>query len=107
MASKIYTLRCGAGQNISRLTECTLFIGNKWDRIDEKEKPSVKRYVAKELSECWDIANINKHLLLMSATDAIKVQRYGLITPKFKLLLESINQLILRSIDLRLYNHWQ
>ena len=110
MARKINLINFIGGSYVSRLTECTLFIGNKWDiikRKNEVEKKKVEQNMYDELRNCWGIANIEKHVIFMSATDAIKVQDYGGITPEFNILLESINQLIFRSINLRLYNHWQ
>lgn len=109
MAEKI-NLLFDSGEHMSRLTECTLFIGNKWDILKKKsneEKEKVKRNVYDELKDCWGIPNIEKHVIFMSATDAISVQDYGGSAPEFKILLENIHQLILRSIILRLYNHWQ
>ncbi|XP_046852544.1 dual serine/threonine and tyrosine protein kinase-like isoform X2 [Xenia sp. Carnegie-2017] len=109
MAEKI-NLLFDSVEHMSRLTECTLFIGNKWDMLKKKsneEKEKVKRNVYDELKDCWGMPNIEKHVIFMSATDAITVQDYGGSAPEFKILLENIHQLILRSIILRLYNHWQ
>ena len=108
MAEKVNETNVNDDGHVSRLTECTLFIGNKWDIVEQKsdqEKEEVQQYVYDELKNCWDIDNINKHVIFLTATDAIKVQDYGGIVPEFTILLESVKKLILRSINLRLYNH--
>jgi predicted YcjX-like family ATPase len=97
----------GGTQNCKNLVECSLFVCNKWDQVKEREQDNVKRYVLKTLSECWQDANLNNQIMYMSVLDAIKAQRYGTTTPDFNDLLESLQQMILRAINTRLYNHWK
>jgi hypothetical protein len=97
----------GGTQNCKNLAECSLFVCNKWDQVKEREQDRVKRYVLKTLSECWQDANLNNQIVYMSVLDAIKAQQYGTTTPDFNDLLESLQQMILRAINTRLYNHWK
>ena len=91
----------------SSLHESTLFIANKWDQVDEDNKKSVRSHIAKVLSECLDKSNVEKHIITMSATNSLKVQQYGGITPEFNILLDSIGQLIVRAVNLKLYSIWR
>ena len=97
----------GATEQCKHLAECSLFVGNKWDLVKEKEQHNVKTYVAKGLGECWQDANLNNQIVYMSTLKAIKLQKYGGVTTEFNDLLENIKQMILRAINIRLYNHWQ
>ena len=106
MAEKLETSNAGR-HCINLLAECTLFVANKWDQVEKKEQDSVRKHLEKQLAECWEVANTKKHILTISAKNAIKVQECGGISPEFQGLLDSIRQLILRAIDIRLYDNWQ
>ncbi|XP_046839706.1 uncharacterized protein LOC124433902 isoform X1 [Xenia sp. Carnegie-2017] len=106
MAEKHETSNAGR-HCINLLAECTLFVANKWDQVEKKEQDSVRKHLEKQLAECWEVANTKKHILTISAKNAIKVQECGGISPEFQRLLDSIRQLILRAIDIRLYDNWQ
>ncbi|XP_046839718.1 dual serine/threonine and tyrosine protein kinase-like isoform X2 [Xenia sp. Carnegie-2017] len=91
----------------SSLQESTLFIANKWDQVGEDKKESVRSHIAKVLSKCLDKSNVEKHIITMSATNSLKVQQCGGITPEFNILLDSIGQLIVRAVNLKLYSSWR
>ena len=97
----------GGTEQCKRLAECSLFVCNKWDLVPEDERRNVKTYVAKGLGECWQDANVHKQIVYMCTLEAIQLQEYGGVTAEFNDLLENIKQMILRAINIRLYNHWQ
>ncbi|XP_028400622.1 uncharacterized protein LOC114523788 [Dendronephthya gigantea] len=97
----------GGVENLQNLAECSLFVCNKWDLVKEDERPTVKKYVTAKLSECWENSNLNHQMVYMSITDAIKAQEYGGVTEEFNLLLKQIKTMVLKAINIRLYNHWQ
>ena len=66
----------------------------------------MKKYVANELSNCWQDANLSHQIVYISAEESILLQQYGAVTSDFHDLLENIKQMILRAIDIRLYDHW-
>ncbi|XP_028400623.1 dual serine/threonine and tyrosine protein kinase-like [Dendronephthya gigantea] len=93
--------------SLRHLAECSLFVCNKWDQVKESEREAVKKYVSTKLSECWRDASSNHQIVYMSVTEAIKVQEYGGVTEEFNLLLKQIKTMVLKAINIRLYNHWQ
>ena len=97
----------GRTEKGNRLTECSLYVCNKWDQIEKKERDKVKEYVFKQLSECWENANLNKQIVYISTKDAKTVQEYGGVTPEYHELLQKLKHAILRAIEKRLYDHWK
>ena len=89
------------------LAECSLFVCNKWDRVEKCEREKVKTHIIQELRKCWPDDNLNSQVVYMSISEAIKLQQYGGITEEFTGLLQSLQQMIQRAIGIRLYNHWQ
>jgi receptor-interacting serine/threonine-protein kinase 5 len=102
---KVESLEGGSEEN-NRLAECSLFVCNKWDLVPEDQRDETKKYVVKKLKECWPGANLDNQIVFMSTTNAIKAQQYGGVTKEFDDLLEKIKQIILKAINIRLYNHW-
>jgi hypothetical protein len=103
---KVRSLEGGTEQS-NRLAECSLFVCNKWDQVRTEERDKVRTYVVEKLSECWQDANVNNQIVYISTQDAIRVQQYGGATMEFNDLLQNIKQMILKAINVRLYNHWQ
>ena len=97
----------GGTEQCKRLAECSLYVCNKWDQVPGNERYNVKIYIAKGLGECWQSANLNNQIVYMSTLKAIQLQQYGGVTTEFNDLLQNIKQMILRAINVRLYNHWQ
>ncbi|XP_028400626.1 dual serine/threonine and tyrosine protein kinase-like [Dendronephthya gigantea] len=97
----------GHNETFNRLAECSLFVCNKWDQVQETQKAEVKKYVSDKLSDFWQNENLYHQIVCISTTQAIKVQQYGGVTTEFNHLLESIERMILRTINTRLYNHWK
>ena len=94
-------------ESLRHLAECSLFVCNKWDLIKENEKPKVKNYVNEKLRECWEDTNLNHQIVYMSVANAIKAQEFGGVTAEFNDLLKQIKTMLLKAINIRLYNHWQ
>ena len=94
-------------ETLHHLAECSLFVCNKWDLVKEAERPKVKKYVTEKLRECWENANLNHQIVYMSVANAIKAQEYGGVTEEFNYLLKQIKTMVLKAINIRLYNHWQ
>jgi hypothetical protein len=97
----------GGMEQYNRIAECSLFVCNKWDQVPPDERDKVRTSVVQKLSDCWQDANLNNQIVYISTTEAIKVQQYGGATMEFNDLLQSIKQMILKAINVRLYNHWQ
>ena len=97
----------GRNETFNRLAECSLFVCNKWDQVRETQRSEVMKYVSEKLSDFWQIENLYNKIVYISTTEAIKVQQFGGVTTEFNRLLESIEKMILRTINTRLYNHWK
>ncbi|XP_028400633.1 uncharacterized protein LOC114523798 [Dendronephthya gigantea] len=97
----------GGVETLHHLAECSLFICNKWDQVKEGERSATKNHVVAKLRECWEDSNLNHQIVYMSITEAIEVQEYGGVTEEFNDLLQKIKTMVLRAINIRLYNHWQ
>ena len=97
----------GRNETFNRLAECSLFVCNKWDQVGETQRSEVMKYVSAKLSDFWQNENLYNQIVFISTTEAIKVQQYGGVTTEFNRLLESIERMILRTINTRLYNHWK
>ena len=76
IVEKVQSLE-GGREMCKNLTECSLFICNKWDLVPEKEREAVKEHVVQQLGKCWQDTNVRNHILYMSIQNAIKVQEYG------------------------------
>jgi predicted GTPase len=105
MLGKIQSLD-GRTQSGNRLTECSLFVCNKWDQIDENERDEVKKHVAKQLRQCWESANLNKQIVYISTKNAKTARKYGGVTAEYNELIQKLKHAILRAIKKRLYDHW-
>ena len=94
-------------ESLRHLAECSLFVCNKWDLVKESERQAVKNYVSTKLGECWKDASAKHQIVYMSITNAIKAQEFGGVTADFNDLLKQIKTMLLKAINIRLYNHWQ
>ncbi|XP_028400624.1 uncharacterized protein LOC114523790 [Dendronephthya gigantea] len=94
-------------ETLQHLAECSLFICNKWDQVEEDERSETKKHVVAKLRECWEDSNLNHQMVYMSIKDAIKAQEYGGLTEEFSDLLKKIETLVLRARNISLYNQWQ
>ena len=106
IVKKVQSLE-GGTENYKSLAECSLFVANKWDQVKVQEQDKTKKYVANRLSECWEGANLPNQILYMSILKAIEAQQYGGVTKEFNDLLESVKEMIVRTINTKLYNHWK
>ena len=103
---KVHSLDGGI-EDYNNLAECSLFICNKWDLVPEREKKAVKQYIVKQLGKCWQNKNVENQILCMSIRNAIKVQEYGGVIKEFKDFLESMQEMILRAMNVKLFSHWK
>ncbi len=106
IVKKVQSLE-GGTENCKSLAECSLFVANKWDQVKEQEQDKTKKFVAKRLIECWEGANLPNQILYMSILKAIEAQQYGGVTKELNDLLESVKEMIVRTINTKLYIHWK
>ena len=96
----------GGVDNLHHLAECSLFLCNKWDQVEEDERLETKKDVVAKLSECWEDTYLNHQIVYMSIKEAIKVQEYGGVAAEFNDLLQKIKTMVLKTRNIRLYNQW-
>ena len=106
IVEKVQSLE-GGREMCKNLTECSLFICNKWDLVPEKEREAVKEHLVEQLGKCWQDTNVRNHILYMSIQNAIKVQEYGGVVEEFEQLLVGMQKMISRAINVKLFNHWR
>ncbi|XP_028400657.1 uncharacterized protein LOC114523822 [Dendronephthya gigantea] len=97
----------GGPETLQHLAECSIFICNKWDQVEEDERSETKKHVVAKLRECWEDSNLNHQMVYMSIKDAIKAHEYGGVTEEFSDLLKKIETLVLKARNISLYNQWQ
>ena len=106
IVSKVQSIDGGI-EEYNNLAECSLFICNKWDLVPEEERKAVKEYVVEQLSKCWQDNNVKNQILYMSIRNAIKVQDYGGTIKEYKDLLDSMQEMIIRAMNVKLFKHWK
>ena len=106
IVSKVQSIDGGI-EEYNNLAECSLFICNKWDLVPEEERKEVKEYVVEQLSKCWQDNNVKNQILCMSIRNAIKVQDYGGTIKEYKDLLDSMQEMIIRAMNVKLFKHWK
>ena len=94
-------------ETLHHLAECSLFICNKWDLVAEDQRSETKEHLIANLSECWEDSNLNHQIVFMSIKNAIRIQEYGGVTTEFDNLLQKIKTMVIKAINIRLYEHWR
>ena len=94
-------------QEGSDLSQCALFVCNKWDQIQDKEVSKVQNHVIKRLEECWPGIDPKSQIIYMSTENASIVQSFGSVTKEFFSLMSGIKSMVLKSIEARLEMHWK
>ena len=86
--------------------KCALFVANKWDQVDEEERPDVKQFIVERLQQFWPEGNPHEQIVYVSTKNALEQQKSGVITKEYDDLLKGIKSMILKAINNRLNNHW-
>lgn len=76
-----------------------LFVCNKWDLIDDKEREEVKKEQIKKLTKRLGHLNPNSQIVYLSYKTAHLAQTYGVITGDFNELITGINNLVVSSMQ--------
>ena len=97
----------GDAKVYKHVSDCSLFVCNKWDQVPKNERDQVKSYVMERLSKYWDESQLLGQIVFMSISESIKAQEYGADTPEFNDILQILQQMIVAAINGRLYSHWK
>ncbi|KAL9964095.1 hypothetical protein ACROYT_G027677 [Oculina patagonica] len=84
-----------------------LFVCNKWDQVPPDEADEVRKYIIKELKQCWPSLDPESQIIYMSSTNALRAQVFGIITDEFAGLMNGIRSMVLKSIEARLQAQWR
>ena len=95
------------GQEGSFLSQCALFVCNKWEQVPEKEVSIVQDHVILKLKKCWPSLDPKSQIIYMSTRNASLAQNYGMITEEFFSLMSGIRSMVLKSIKARLEMQWR
>lgn len=95
------------GQEESDLSQCALFVCNKWDQVPDKEVKKVRNHVIEELKKRWPGIDPNSQITYMSVKDASLAHNYGIVTKQFVSLMSGIRSMVLKSFKARLEMHWK
>ncbi|XP_067035453.1 dual serine/threonine and tyrosine protein kinase-like [Acropora muricata] len=98
------SLERGEGQLPSK---CAIFVCNKWDQVPEEEHNEVKSHVVQKLQRCWPGLDPETQIIYMSTKNATKAQKMGIITNEFSSFMETVQMMVLRSIQCQLEIHWR
>ena len=93
------------GQEGSVLSQCALFVCNKWDQVPKEEVNAVQNDVIMKLKKCWPGIDPESQITYMSTSNARIAQNYGIITEEFFSLMNGIRSMVLKSIKARLEMH--
>ena len=85
--------------DLTLFTGCTLFVCNKWDRINVKEREEVKKEQIEKLTKRLGNLNPKSQIVYLSCTTAQLAQTYGVITGDFNDLIAGIHNLVVSSMQ--------
>ena len=91
-------LKENAEVDLALLTGCTLFVANKWDLIERKEREEVEKAQIEKLSKKLRNLNPRSQIVHLSCKTAELAQTYGVITGDFDDLIAGISNLIISSM---------
>ena len=95
------------GQKESVLSQCALFVCNKWDQVPREEVKVVQNHVIKKLKKCWPGLDPKSQIIYMSTKNASVAQDHGIINEEFFSLMSGMKSMVLKSIEARLEMHWR
>ena len=84
--------------DLALFTGCTLFVCNKWDLINSKEREDVKQEQIKRLTKMLGNLNPKTQIVYLSCKAAQLAQTYGVITGEFNVLISGIHSLVVSSM---------
>jgi len=85
--------------DLTLFTGCTLFVCNKWDLIDGKEREEVKKEQIEKLTKRLGNLNPKSQIVYLSCKTAQLAQTYGVITGEFNDLIAGIRSLVVSSMQ--------
>ena len=88
-------------------SNCTLFVLNKWDDVPPEETDELKDLIVRKLKRCSPSLGLESQIIFMSARDASKAQKLGVVTKEFAELMNGIMSMVLKSIEARLQIQWR
>jgi len=95
------------GEEETVLSQCALFVCNKWDQVEEKEKKQVQNHVIEKLKKSWPGLDPESQIIFMSTKKASIAQSYGVISKDFSSLMSGMRSMVLKSIKARLEMYWK
>ncbi|XP_022810062.1 uncharacterized protein LOC111347067 [Stylophora pistillata] len=84
------------------LSNCALFVCNKWDLLPSGETDEVKNYILRKLKQCWPSLDPESQIIYMSAKHASEAQKLGVVTEEFGELMNGIKSMVLKLVEERL-----
>ena len=84
--------------DLALFTGCTLFVANKWDLVEMKEREEVKQAQIEKLSKKLLNLNPKSQIVYLSCKAAQLAQTYGVMTGDFNDLIAGISNLVVSSM---------
>ena len=75
--------------------------------MPSEETDDVKNHIAAKLTACWPSLDPESQIIYMSAKEASKAQKLGIVTKEFAELMNGIKSMVLKSIKARLQIQWR
>ena len=75
--------------------------------MPSEETDDVKNHIVAKLKECWPSLDPESQIIYMSAKEASKAQKLGVVTKEFAELMNGIKSMVLKSIKARLQIQWR
>ncbi len=85
--------------DLALFTGCALFVSNKWDLINDKEREEVKKDQIEKLTKRLGNLNPTTQIVFLSCKNAQLAQTYGVITEDFNDLITGISNLVVSSMQ--------
>ena len=89
------------------LSECSLFVSNKWDIIKKHEVQNVEDVSIKKLKNIWPGFDSKSQFIRISVEYARIAQQYKVVTDEFDSLKNGLESLVTKCINARLDLDWR
>jgi predicted GTPase len=87
------------------VSEGAVFVCNKWDLIEEDpEREKIAEHINGKLKLHWSGLDCMSQVVQLSTLKAIESQNYGVISPQFRMFINSVKTMMFRAIKARLQN---
>ena len=93
--------------DLTLFTRCALFVSNKWDLIDHKEREEVKKAQIKNLMKRLGNLDPTSQIVHLSCKTAQLAQTYGVITEDFNDVITGISNLVVSSMQNNLLMYYR